>query len=78
MTCTLGSIPAGESRTIAIPCLADGSKLGQLTNTATVGCDKPGQEGVTDPLCSKTSNTVPVTVRYPEQLSTTVTICYVA
>uniref|UniRef100_A0A383WE23 DUF11 domain-containing protein n=1 Tax=Tetradesmus obliquus TaxID=3088 RepID=A0A383WE23_TETOB len=62
MRCALGAIPAGETRTITIRCLADGSKLGLLSNVASVGCDKPSQQGVADPTCSKTSNPATVTV----------------
>lgn len=62
MRCALGAIPAGETRTITIRCLADGSKLGLLSNVASVGCDKPSQQGVANPTCSKTSNPATVTV----------------
>lgn len=61
LTCALGTIAMGDTRTIAIPCLADGSRLGKLFNVAVVNCDTPGQ-GTVDPKCKKTSPPAVVTV----------------
>jgi hypothetical protein len=64
VTCSLGTIPMGDTRTIAILCLADGSKLGTLSNVAVAGCDVAGQ-GTPDPKCKKPSAPANVTVRFP-------------
>ncbi|KAF6251447.1 hypothetical protein COO60DRAFT_1644960 [Scenedesmus sp. NREL 46B-D3] len=63
-SCALGSIPAGETRTITIRCLADGSRLGALKNVARVGCNKAGQ-AVADPTCNKRSTPAIVRVTRP-------------
>ncbi|WIA44534.1 hypothetical protein OEZ86_007268 [Tetradesmus obliquus] len=63
-SCALGTIPSGETRTISVRCLADGSRLGALSNVATVSCDKAG-EGVPDPKCNKQSPPAVVTVTKP-------------
>ncbi|KAF6251455.1 hypothetical protein COO60DRAFT_616969 [Scenedesmus sp. NREL 46B-D3] len=68
-SCALGSIPAGETRTITIRCLADGSRLGALRNVARVGCNKAGQAAA-DPTCNKRSNPAIVRVTRPPPSST--------
>ncbi|WIA41522.1 hypothetical protein OEZ86_008892 [Tetradesmus obliquus] len=77
LTCALGTIAMGDTRTIAIPCLADGSQIGKLSNVAVVNCDTPGQ-GTVDPKCKKTSPPAVVTVeKVPEVCNSTLGISVV-